>query len=181
MCYVPHFAPIRCHARKMARNTPLILYVIYWLRINKNFLMKGILVVSTRLTYSMLRSSMITKKGFDRAPWTEDGSVSTMIPRRKQMSQHQTRKIERRKFVITMERWEMWIKPTGRKEKTWKKRSRISKEIWCLFGWPINSWIILPFMLGLPRHYMITPQRVSGFSILGVHIIWLRMLLCTLP
>jgi len=54
---------VNCHGRKIVRTISLIPFVIYWIRINKNCLIKGSFVVSTRLVGSKTRSIKITKKG----------------------------------------------------------------------------------------------------------------------
>ena len=121
MCYVPHSTSIGDHLRKMVRIIYLMYFVTYWSRINKNYLMKGILVVSIRLTCVRERERK-TKRREDISMFLEvNNNVPTKILNWRLRSHRHLRRIKRRRPITTMETWDMSRKCVGRIFLTWKK------------------------------------------------------------
>lgn len=123
------FCTANC-ARKMVMIIPLMYFFIFWSMINKNCLMMGSLVVSIMLTCSRVRASG-TIMGEDTPTFlVENKNVWTRKSNWRPRSHQPLGRIERRRLVVVVERWDMLRKCVGRKFLTWKRRRSSLKEMW---------------------------------------------------
>ena len=152
----------------------------YWSRVNKNFLMKGILVVTIILTCSRARTSRTIRREDVRTFLVVNRYVSTIKLNQRPRSHHPLRRIERRRPIATVERWYMPRKRVGRKLLTWKRRRSSLKGMWQLCDWPVSQPTHLLPMSEFINCCMLRCRRMNGLLTSVALIIWWRMLLCSL-
>ena len=177
MCSTLHSAPIKDHLTNMVRTIPLTFSVIYWLRIKRNYLMKGSLVVSIRLTFLGVRESIIIKRK-DVLTFLVGNKNSRTKKLNWILRIHQPLwRIKLRRLVTTVEKRDMLRKHIGRKLMTWRRRWSILKEMWPLYDQLVGHPMHLSSTLKILKRCMLTCQRMNGLLNLVTLIIWRRMLL----
>ena len=129
MCHAHRFASIGDHVRKMVRIIPSMSFVIYWLGINKSYLMKGSLVINIKITCLRERvriSTMIEDMSTFLAP---DRNISTTKLNWRLESYQTLGRIRRRRLVGIVGRHDMLKRHIRRRVLKWKKRLIIFKEM----------------------------------------------------
>jgi hypothetical protein len=116
----------------------LNLFVVFQSLINTYCLMKEILVVNIKTTYSSEREKRITKKEDSLIPLYRDLDASTR--NLKDIQMHPI-KFKIRRHVCTMGKLDMWRRFSTRRETIYKRRLNSLKEMRLLF---VNLLIISP-------------------------------------
>ena len=159
MCFVPHSTLIGYHTRKMVRTIPLMYFVIYWSRINKNYLTKEILVESTRITCSRSRASLTTRREDILTLLVVNMNVLTRKLNWWLRSHRPIGRIERRRPANTVEKWAIMRKHVGRKLMTDNIRWNSLNGMFQVYDWLFSRSTHLLSISKLLKHCMLTHWR----------------------